>query len=120
MFIMVKLLTSTALAYIGHGASLSLAAMLGEVGQKRGHVLKIGPVNQVAAPWFAAGQTRMHQFFEVEGERAGGNVQLFCHHAGRQTVASSYHQGSESAQTLGLRQGGQGFDSMCFCDQWGD
>ena len=66
LLMMVKLLTRTALAYIGHGASLSLAAMLGEVGQKRGHVLKIGAVNQVATAWFAAGQPRMHQFFEVE------------------------------------------------------
>ena len=40
---------------IGHGASLALAAMLGEVGQECAHVLKIGAVDQVATTRLAAG-----------------------------------------------------------------
>ncbi len=110
MFMAVMFLTGGTCRDIGHRTSLSLAAMLSQVSQKCRHVVKIGAVNQVAPPWLAAGQARMHQFFEVEGERAGGDVQLFGHHTGRQAIGSSYHQSPESAQTLGLRQGCQGFN----------
>ena len=51
---------------IGHSASLSLAAMLGEVSQECRHVVKIGAVDQVAPAWLTVGQSRMHKFFEVK------------------------------------------------------
>ena len=83
MFIIVMRLAGGAWGDIGHSASLSLAAMLSEVSQKGAHVLKIGAVNQVTSTWLTTSQARIHQFFEVERQRTGGNVQLFCQHTGR-------------------------------------
>ena len=83
-------------------AYAALAAVLGHVAKQTIHLREVGAVDQVAALLFDGDEAGMGQFFQVEGQRVAGHVELIGQNAGREPFGAGDDQGSEHAQALGM------------------